>query len=559
MHFRMAFATGVARLSKGISMNLVSSHASKIVPVVLLVIAAFADPADAQVRQGARTFVLKPVKDVVPMRGASLEDASLPLSETKKRNATIDVVERGGGPVMTYAPVMSCVYRKGERRSNYQLGFWDGSKPTSEVRWGVYPVEVDIPVPACPATWGEAVALGWGPEAWGKAVAEQQVFEAGNEAYAATVAEKMSRGTPEKRAAAWQAGAASMLAAQDADLLALAGQIDAEIGSLESSLDALNSRPFNDKLVGANGLFERINRLAMAAYAKSSALKPDPAGRARFDEWDERLGGPALTAIHRLQKIVYYRQNRRVRLSEALGGDAGQSEMKSWGYVDFSPMAPAKSSLLEVYSRHLDGRPLIDPTFLRALTKDLERTRPSGDPGRPFYYHVPAEPKPTWLMTPAEEEAQGSKIVGNLAGAAMSVGDMVRLIEKVDADIRNSRVAFWKCYATRCKQPGKTFYAYSIAMRNKDEFYFFLPALMDPMLGRGMSFLGNGSIDGGPITNCEAPRIQLESELATGVRQSAGNPVQSARAIQASMKGPAYITWQACRDRMEYILRPRFP
>lgn len=541
-------------------MNFIPSHFSRIVLVALLTIAVFAGPADAQVRRGGRTFQLKPVKDVVSMRGATLEDASLPLSETKKQNATIDVVERGGGPVMTYAPVMSCVYSKGEKRSSYQLEFWDGTKPTSEVRWGGYPVEVDVALAACPATWGEAVALGWGPEAWAKAVAEQQVFEAGNAAYAATVAAKMNRGTPEKQAAAWQVRATSMQATKDADLFALASQIDADIDSLESSLDALNSRPFNDKLVGADGLFERINRLAMAAYAKSSTLKPDPAGRARFDEWDERLGGPALTAVNRLQKIVYYRQNRRVRLSEALGGDAGQSEMRSWGNVDFSPMWPAKSSLLEVYSRHLDGRPLIDPAFLRALTKDLERTRPSGDPGRPFYYHVPAEPKPTWLMTPTEEEAQGSNIVGNLAGAANSVGDMVRLIEKVDADIRNSREAFWKCYASRCKQPGKTFYAYSFAMRNKDEFYFFLPALLtDPQLARGLSFLGNGSIDGGPISNCEAPRIELESELATGVRRSAGNPVQSARAIQAVMKGQTYLAWQACRDRMEYILRPRFP
>ena len=494
------------------------------------------------------------------MNGATLEHASVPLSEAKKQNAVIDVVERGSGPIMTYAPVVYCVYRLGEKGGRYQLGFWDGSKPTNGVRWGVYPVEVDLAITACPATWGEAVALGWGPDGWAKAVAEQQVFAAQNDAYAAKMAAKMNRGTPEKQAMTWRAQGASMPAAKDADFFALARKIDADIGSLESNLDSLNSRPFNDKLVGPDGLFERINRLALVAYAKSASLKPGPAGRPRFDDWDERLGGPALTAINRLQKIVYYRQNRRVRLSEAFGGDAGKSEMESWGYVDFSPIWPAQSSLLEVFSRHLEGRPLIDPAFQSALTKDLERTRPSGDPGRPFYYHVPADPKPTWLMTPAEEEAQGSNIAGNLVGAANGVGDMVRLIEKVDADIRNSREAFWKCYASRCKQPGKTFYAYSFAMRNKDEFYFFLPTLLaDPQLARGLSFLGNGSIDGGPIANCEAPRIELESQLAIKVRQSVGNPVQSARAIQALMKGQPYLAWQACRDRMEYILRPRFP
>jgi hypothetical protein len=533
-------------------MNFISSHVFRIVPVALLAIAVLAEPAGAQMSRGAPSFHLRPLGDVVTnMRGATLDDASLPLSDTLKSNPTINFQER------ITAPVLTCVYLRRENHGKYQLEVWDGSRPN--MVQGVYPVNVDVAVSACPATWGEAVTLGWGSGAWAQAVAEQKEFEAKNNAYAASVEAKMSRGTPQAQAAAWQASAASMAAANDAELLALAGKIDADINSLESSLDALNSRPFNDKLVGSNGLFERINRLAKAAYAKSSSLKPGPAGRQRFDEWDERLGGPALTAIHRLQKIVYYRQNRRVRLSEAIGGDAGKSEMNSWSYVDFSPVWPAQTSLMEVFSRHLDNRPLIDPAFLRALTKDLERTRPSGDPGRPFYYHVPADPKPTWLMTPAEEEAQGSNIASSLGGAASSLGDMVRLIEKIDADIRNSRVAFWKCYASRCKQPGKTFYAYSFAMRNKDEFYFFMPALLGAQLSRGMSFLGDGGIDGGPIDNCAAAGNEVKGELATMVRQSPGNPLQAVSAIKTVIKGPTYLAWQACRDRMEYILRPRFP
>jgi len=33
---------------------------------------------------------------------------------------------------------------------------------------------------------------------------------------------------------------------------------------------------------------------------------------------------------------------------------------------------------------------------------------------------------------------------------------------------------------------------------------------------------------------------------------------ESARGVVATRRGPTYLTWQGCRDRMEYILRPRF-
>lgn len=509
-------------------------------------------PSSADARQPDQSRPgLQPLTFAVNMRGAAPEDAAWPLAATEKRTRPLALL----GTLS--APLLNCVYRKpGGGSGVHSLKFWEGNRPDPAQVTAISPVDVDRAVTACPPTWGEAVSLGWGNGAWEVAATEARADAEKRNADAEREYAR-SKETPESRRRDYIAKAESLPKSTDADEIALARGIDAEIATMESRLDDLNSKPFNDRLVNPGGLFERINRLGQIAYVKSRSLNASPAGRAAFDAWDERLGGPVVSAVARLEKITYYRQYRRVRMKE-ITGDAGQQEMASWGYVDFNPVWTGQTLLLEVFTKHLNGRPLIDRSFQQKIAKDLERTRPSGDPGRAYYYHVPAEPKPRWLMTPEEEEAQGGKIVANLFGAAAGVGDLIRLIEKVDADVRESRVAFWKCYRARCQQAGETFYAYSYAMWAKDNFYFARPAFMPAMLNRGMSFLGDGSIDGGPVSHCAADANALSGALASSVAKSQNDPVRSAQGVVAVMKGPVYANWQGCRDRMEYILRPRF-
>ncbi|WP_250194753.1 hypothetical protein [Aquincola tertiaricarbonis] len=454
------------------------------------------------------------------------------------------------------APSLNCVYGKPGGGGGYRVSFWADSRPDLSRFSGIFPVNVDMAMSACPGTWGEAVTVGWGAGAWDAAAGQAVADAKERNAYGAEVERRMKE-TPESRRAAFIAAAQSKPRSSDDEDFALAQSIDREIAAMEAGIDGLHSRPFNDKLVNPGGLFDRINRLAQSAYTKAQSLKPGPAGRAAFDAWDERIGGPVMSGVARLEKIVYYRQNRRVRLNEVTA-DAGAQEMASWGNVDFNPVWTGRALLLEVFTRHLEGQPLIDPTFQRRIAKDLERLRPSGDPGRAYYYHVPAEPRPAWMMTPDEEESQGGKIVANLFAAAVGVGDLIRLIDKVDADIRESRSAFWQCYRVRCQQPGQAFYAYSYAMWAKDNFYFAKPAASAAIVNRGMSFLGEGAIDGGPVPMCAPQANALSGALASAAAQNANDPVGSARRIVAVMKGPIYAGWQACRDRMEYIHRPRF-
>ncbi|WP_296953080.1 hypothetical protein [uncultured Massilia sp.] len=519
-----------------------STLAGLAIPLALF---ACATHAHAQAGRAPR-----PIEAVVSMRGAAPGDAALPLTEAQRQDVSINFLEK------RTAPALRCVYRKPGGGKGYQLTFWERSRPDPGRISGIFPVDLDMALSACPPTWGEAVALGWGGGAWEVAARAAGADAAERQADADRELAR-SRETPETRARAWIAQAESLPATGAAADLALARGIDAEIASMESRLDELHSRPFNDRLVQPGGLFERINRLGQVAFVKARRLDASPAGRKAFDAWDERLGGPAVSAVARLQKIVHYRQNRRVRMAEVTG-DAGEREMQSWGNVDFSPVWAGQSALLGVFARHLDGRPTIDPAFQRRIAQDLERMRPGGDPGRPYYYHVPADPKPAWMMTPEEEETQGGRVAGGLVNAVMGVGDLMRLIDKVDADIRESRIAFWKCYAARCSEAGKTFYAYSHAMWTKDNFYFARPAMSDLTINRGMSFLGDGAIDGGPVSHCAPQANGLSEALAGAVNRSRGDPVASARAVVAVMKGPAYASWQACRDRMEYVFRPRF-
>ncbi len=492
----------------------------------------------------------KPLSAAVNMRGAAAGDAAWPLAETQQKSVSINFLDK------LSAPSLQCSYRSpGGAGVVHRLSFWENSRPDPKRISGIFPIDLDLAVAACPATWGEAVTLGWGPGAWAVATAEAGAEAVQREAYAARV-QARSQETPESRTRDWIAQAAALPKSSAADDLALARQIEAEIAGMEARFDSLNSRPFNDSLVQPGGLFERINRLGQIAYEKARALNPAPTGRPAFDAWDERLGGPAVSAVWRLQKIAYYRQYRRVRMAE-VRGDAGASEMASWANVDFNPVWTGQTLLLGVFARHLDGRSHIDPAFQQKIAKDLERTRPSGDPGRAYYYHV-VVPKPTWMLTPSEQAAHGGKTTGNLSAAATGVGDLIRLIEKIDADVRESRGAFWKCYAARCNRAGDAFYAYSYAMWAKDNFYFARPAVQHAIVNRGMSFLGDGSIDGGPVSHCAAQANSLSGALAGAMAKSQGDPARSATAVVAEMKGPVYAQWQACRDRMEYILRPRF-
>lgn len=533
---------------------------SRLCLVSLASLAALSQPVLAQpTGEDAPRFSKTLVQGAGGSRIFHPDQGSWPLTSAEPQTRVINYAAN------LRAPTLSCVYRQpGNRDEMRMVTLWRGSRPDLSQATdldGINGVKrsltADIAVAACPPSWGAAMSLIWGPNALSDLQAlhkRREQREAEREA--AWVAQET--GKAQSQAQAWQAEAAAQAPTTAAADLALAQQVQRDLDRLEANIDELNSRPFDTMLRGETG--DRILRLAQIAHLKSKGLSANGAGRAAFDAWDNKLGGPALTAIVRIEKIIHARMNRRVRLSEISSGDAGQREMESWGNVDLSRFYPAKTTLLDFISQQLDGKQLVDANFLKKIASDLERERPSGDPGLPYYRYVPAERKPAWMMSPAEQEAQqGSRVAEGAINFVGEVGNMIRLIEKMNADVRIARQAFWKCYATRCKDAGKAFYAYSQALSNKDQWVIFRPLVIPGLLAPGMAMLGDANVDGGNIQGCNTELQAIDQALAPAARSRQSDPVGAAQLVAATLKAPVYENWRACRDRMEYILRPRFP
>ncbi|NGZ86734.1 hypothetical protein [Duganella aceris] len=483
------------------------------------------------------------------------------LSESKPGSVELNYALR------LRAPTLSCTYSRPGNRNHYRnMTLWANSLPdlsqvadsTMNGMSGIKrSLTADIAVSQCPATWGDALTLVWGPTAMDDI---KNIIAAREKRDQETTAawedqQKKKYGDLIK---VWKEAATALPPTTAAQDRALAKQIDSEIGAMEDNLDGLNSKPFDAALRG--GLSDRIIRLAQVAYIKSKGLSADGPKRASFDAWDKELAGPAILAVKRIEKIIYYRTHRRLKMAEVFTANNAMAEMKSWSYVDWSNLWPGNMVLIEVMTQQLAGKQLVSADFLKKVTRDLERNRPSGDPGRPFYRFTPVEGK-TWVMTGPQQEAEeqsGSNVASGLINVAGAVGDMVRLIEKLDADIRDARVAFWKCYATQCKESGKAFYAYSHAMKAKDDWLFVMPIVSPAIMGPGMAMLGDDNVDGGPIEGCKTEKAALERELGPASQLRQSNPIRAATMVTEVMAGPKTDAWQVCRDRMEYIFRPRF-
>lgn len=467
----------------------------------------------------------------------------------------------------TKAPILTCTYNKpGDRNVYRSVTLWANSRPDMSqssdndingLSGLKSKLTADIAISQCPATWGDALTLVWGPTAMDDIKQTARDREKRNEELNAAWEEGEKKKYADL-AKVWKEAAAALPPTTAAQDRALVKQIDSEISALEDNLDGLNSKPFDATLRG--GLSDRIIRLAQVAYIKSNGLSADGPKRARFDAWDKELAGPAILAVKRIEKIIYYRINRRFKLAEIPNANNAMAEMKSWSYIDWSNLWPGNSVLIEFMTQQLAGKQLVSADFLKKVALDLQRNRPSGDPGRPFYRFTPVEGK-TWVMTGPQQEAEeqsGSNVTSGLINVAGGVGDMVRLIEKLDADVRNARQAFWQCYATQCKESGKAFYAYSHAMKAKDDWLFAMPIVSPQLMSPGMAMLGDSNVDGGPIEGCKAEKAALDRELGPAAKLRQSNPIRAATMVTEVMTGPKSDAWQVCRDRMEYIFRPRF-
>jgi hypothetical protein len=489
-----------------------------------------------------------------------------------------------GGPyvyqdefVRTRIEFARCIYRSGDKSPNVRfevrehvLTFWRGDRPElppgSLARLnGGLDISFDVAVNRCPDTYGDAIRAGLGPNAWDivKAMSQGNIQQLSAEREAQKLrAEEQAR---REAAAAEQAERAWMEAAVKAGALpadqerALLKDVQSQIAAFESQRQNLFVRPFADAVQGDLG--NKLDRLAQSAVARVTPInaKTTP-GRQQFDRWDREIGGPVLLAARRLDLFVHDQVNRRYTLAEIQNERESSFRRNMWSQVDLAKIWRVQNRLLGVFDAKLAGTHTASPAFLKRAADQLAKDRPSGDPGRPLYIYQPPERKPGWAMSPAEQAAQlpfqgAANTVADLLGL---VGNLLRAIDKVDADIVESRRRFWACHDQSCADAGKALYAYSHAQLAKDYFYFVRPFAMSAVMAPGMGVAGADNIDGGLIPACGQQRSALQSELDAAARLAqAGQSAQATKTVSTVMSGPAYAAWQSCRDRYEYFLRPR--
>ncbi|MFO1320326.1 MAG: hypothetical protein U1F52_11965 [Burkholderiales bacterium] len=482
-------------------------------------------------------------------------------------------VAKEGGGFAAFSPATQSNYTKSSRMT---LRFWKGTRlpagvPAQLLRWtertdasrsrdGLMNL-IDLPLPECPASMGVALAL--------------------------------ADGSPEAMTSARQAWAANELvgpfparsAAEDAAALRDIVRI---LDGLESMRAAPSSRD-EDVLAAAKAakdvvsreLKPLINDVARSALGQAERLPGGAAGRNAFDEWERRLGGPLMNALRRLYVFAARRTFRLeiegVQLADLIiNDDARARHKRAWAQVgaEIGFTRPMYRALMRQYDRALAGQPLLDPAFLARARGDAAAAASARD-SSPVAAQTNQAPQPTVQTTvivfgtPGQIAAtQMAMEVGRKAGDATdALGRLRSTYKSADTGIRAARQAFWACYAQRCAQPGPVYWHFAEALREKDQQLFFMPPLAGGLgknSGLDIGFIhramGSGAVDDQVVMGCEAAGERLSEHVSatmTGEREAGLDPARMAARLEAAANSDAYRAYQACRDRMEFILRFR--
>lgn len=480
--------------------------------------------------------------------------------------------EKDVGGFATFSPAAPPAYTKSSRMT---LRFWRGASapsgvPAALLRWTDRPEEtrstggpmnlIDLPLMECPASMGMALAL--------------------------------ADGSPDAMASARQAWAANELvgpfqARSSAEDAAALRDIVRILDGLETMGTAPSARN-EDVLAAAKAakdvvnreLKPRMNALARSALGQAERIAAGAAGRAAFDDWERRLGGPLMNALRRLYVFAARRTFRLeiegVQLADFVIDDNARARHKrAWAQVGAETgfTRPIYRALMRQYDRVLAGQPLLDAAFLARVRTDAATASAARD-GSPVPTPMPT-PQPAVRTsvivfgTPGQIAATEMAMeMGSKAGDAVdALGRLRSTYKAADTGIRAARQAFWTCYTQRCAQPTPAYWNYAEALREKDHQLFFMPALVGGS-GKNSEFdigfihraMGSGAVDDQVVMGCEAAGDRLSSHVtATMARDpsTGSDPLRLAKRLESAADSDAYREYQACRDRMEFILRFR--
>lgn len=530
--------------------------------------------------------------DLKPLLKASEGDEprALPLDPRASGVQPLDSLRRRLG-LRAEIPHLHCQYDGMLGRGPRHLSFWHQQRqplpviPTDPVAAQRNAIAreldslavVDRALEACPATWGEALETAFGPQVWDQVAANKTAYDAqvaaAQAAHAAQLAERQRkwdegvlRATQRckdehaQRGKQLPAGVAPALLADAERDLACA--VHAEIQVMEANIGGDGGKFVQ---VVRERIADRLTRLVAAAHAAKPALKS--ATWKDFDRWERGVGGEAMLAMDGVTGWW----NRVITREMATGNeDAGIYRVNNPA-ATLGLIEPHRK-LFAAHDELVSKVGMLEPAWLQRATKGLNTIRLEQDAAAEAARGAPAPvPLPTTTvrrtvyLTPGQYvAAQIGASAGQAAGYALrayaqAMEDRARL----EDDVHSSRAAFWRCYAQRCDDRGRSYADYLDALLRKDI------ALVGPEIARaglqsrgwgkilagGRALAGVGEIDGGAHPECES---LLSRATGPAVRAAIKSPqVDDNALIVQVLNSDTYAEYQLCRDQMEFLRRPR--
>lgn len=436
---------------------------------------------------------------------------------------------------------------------------------------------VDRALDACPPTWGEALETAFGPQVWDQVAANKSAYDAKLVAdkanHEAQVAERQrkwddgvlraaQRCKDERahRAKQQPAGVAPALLADAERDLACA--IHAEVQVMEANIGGDGGKFVE---VVRERIADRLTRLVAAAHAAKPAVKS--ATWKDFDRWERGVGGEAMLAMDGVTGWW----NRVITREMATGNaDAGIYRVNN---------PAATLGLIEphrkLYAAHdelVNKLGMLEPVWSQRATTGLNTIRLEQETASEVARGAATPvPLPTNTMRRTVYLTPGQYVAAQIgADAGQAVGYVLRAYAeamdaraRLEADVRSSRTTFWRCYAQRCDDRGRSYADYLDALLRKDI------ALVGPEIARaglerrgwgkvlagGRALVGVGEIDGGAHPECEN-LLSRATEPAS--RAAIKSPLVDDNALIVQvLNSDAYTEYQICRDQMEFLRRPR--
>jgi hypothetical protein len=470
--------------------------------------------------------------------------------------------------------LLQCRYKiknLGVAVTNNTIHFWKDTKPTTlSESFGRWVSKLDVPMvdavaKECPEYLGEAIALA-------QAVGTKEALAKAKDAAKRADADPIK---PVKLRNDWYVGAKANSAQEDAQL---AKELEREVSGLVGG-SGLTWQGFNSTV--KTRIAPKLLSLARSAYAQVDKLPAGERGRAAFEKWDELTAGTVMRSILRLERVIASNTTERMAFSDVMKNESQlareKSERDGWQYnanIEFTQ--PIYYYFLPKYGDRFSKMSILDPSFIANVGKGLKSSTGSATNSTDLWKggsQITFKETTTIVFGTPEEIAAwefASDVGQNVGKAIVYWGQFKGSIQQLDQQIKESRAKFWQCYAKRCKDAARLYQDYSTVLYWKDMHYMVQPALLRKQAelagdtNQTMQTLfkmgGAEEVDGGMPTSCSSEQSTFEAQVSTVFSDWKGGSLNTYKTkLDNAFKGPAYTNWQQCRDKMEYIMRPRNP